>query len=75
MQVLHLPQKSERPPLWNGWSYVTKYYGAEVIFNGMTSMLSFIKIYQFVQMLLVWETKTDGLVISQAHLISKRKNA
>lgn len=34
----------------------------------MTSMLSFIKIYQFVQMLLVWETKTDGLVISQTHL-------
>jgi hypothetical protein len=46
-----------------------KQFGVEVTFNGMTSLLSFIKIYQLVQKLLVeWDTETDGptyrLVIS-----------
>jgi hypothetical protein len=44
VQVLHPPQKSERPPFWNGYSYGIKNYGVEVT-NGMTSLLNFIKIY------------------------------
>jgi hypothetical protein len=27
IQVLHPPQKFERPPLWNGWSYDIKVWG------------------------------------------------
>jgi len=45
MQVLHPPQKFERPPFWNGWSYGIKNYGVEVTFNDMTSLLNFMKIY------------------------------
>jgi hypothetical protein len=52
MQVLHPPQKFERPPFWNGWRYGIKKYGIEVSFNGMTSLLNFIKIYLLVQKLL-----------------------
>jgi hypothetical protein len=52
VQVLHPPQKCERPPFWNGWMYGINKYGAEVTFNGMTSRLNFIKIYQLVQKLL-----------------------
>jgi hypothetical protein len=36
-----------------------KKYGVEVTFNGMTSLLTFIKIYQLVQKLLGEETQTD----------------
>jgi hypothetical protein len=43
MQVLHPPQKFERPPFWNSWRYGIKKYGVEVTFNGMTSILNFIK--------------------------------
>jgi hypothetical protein len=43
VQVLHPPQKFKRPPFWNGWSYGIKKYGVEVTFNGMTSLLNFIK--------------------------------
>jgi hypothetical protein len=39
VQVLHSPQKFERPPFWNGCSYGIKNYGVEVAFNGMTSLL------------------------------------
>jgi hypothetical protein len=52
VQVLHPPQKFERPPFWNAWRYGIKKYGVEVTFNGMTSLLNFIKIYQLVQKLL-----------------------
>jgi hypothetical protein len=52
VQVLHLPQKFERPSFWNGWRYGIKKYGVEVTFNGMTSLLNFIKIYGLVQKLL-----------------------
>jgi hypothetical protein len=52
VQVLHPPQKFERPPFWNGWRYGIRKYGAEVTFNGMTSVLNFIKIYQLVQKVL-----------------------
>jgi hypothetical protein len=52
VQVLHPPQKFECPPFWNGSKYGIKKYGVEVIFNGMTSLLNFMKIYQLVQMLL-----------------------
>jgi hypothetical protein len=43
VQVLHPPQKFERPPFWNGWKYVIKKNDVEVTFNGMTSLLNFIK--------------------------------
>jgi hypothetical protein len=59
VQVLHPPQKFERPPLWNGWRYGIKKYGVEVTFKGMTSLLNFIKIYQLVQKLLGGDTQTD----------------
>jgi hypothetical protein len=43
VQVLHLPQKSERSPFWNGCSYGIENDGIKVSFNGMTSLLNFIK--------------------------------
>jgi hypothetical protein len=52
VQVLNPPQKFERSPFWNGWRYRIRKHGIEVIFNGMTSLLNFIKIYQLVQKLL-----------------------
>jgi hypothetical protein len=52
MQVLLPPEKFERPPFWNGCSYCIKNYGIKVTFNGMTSLLNFIKIYQLVQKLM-----------------------
>jgi hypothetical protein len=52
VQVLHPPQKFERPPFWNGWRYGIKKYGVEVSFNGMTPSTEFNKIYQLVQKLL-----------------------
>jgi hypothetical protein len=52
VQVLHPPQKFERPPFWNGWRYGNKKYGVKVTFNGMISLLNLIKIYQLVQKLL-----------------------
>jgi hypothetical protein len=59
VQVLHSPQKFERPPFWNGWKYGIKKYGVEVTFNGMTSLLNFIKVYQLVQKLLGGDTQTE----------------
>jgi hypothetical protein len=44
-----------------------KKYGIEVTFNGMTSLLNFIKIYQLVQKLLGGghtDRQTGGLMIS-----------
>jgi hypothetical protein len=52
IQVLHPPQKFERPLFWNAWRYRIKMYGVEVTFNDMTSILNFIKIYQLVKKLL-----------------------
>jgi hypothetical protein len=43
VQVLHSPQKFKRPPFWNGCSNSIRYYGVEVTFRGMTSLLNFIK--------------------------------
>jgi hypothetical protein len=65
VQVLHPPQKFERPPFWNGVRNGINKYGVEVTFVGMTSLLNFIKIYQLFQKLL-WGThrQTDRLVIS-----------
>jgi hypothetical protein len=62
VQVLHPPQKFERPPFLNGWSYGIRKYGVEVTFNSMTSLLNFIKIYQLVQKLLGEhiDRQTDG---------------
>jgi hypothetical protein len=68
VQVLHPPQTFERPPFWNGWRYGIKKYSVEVTFNGMTSLLNYIKIYQFVQKLLGGtHRQTDRLVISKPH--------
>jgi hypothetical protein len=53
VQVLHPPQKFERPPFCNAWRYGIDKYGVDVTFNGMTSLLNFIKIYQLVRKLLV----------------------
>jgi hypothetical protein len=53
VQVLHPSQKFKRPPFLNGCSYSIEHYGVEVVtFNGMTSLLNFIKIYQLVQKLM-----------------------
>jgi hypothetical protein len=46
-------QKFERLPFWNVWRYGIKKYGVKVTFNGMTSLLNFIKIYQLVPNLFV----------------------
>jgi hypothetical protein len=59
VQILHPPQKFERPPFCNGWRYGIKKYGDEVTFNGMTFLPNFIKIYQLVQTLLGGHTQTD----------------
>jgi hypothetical protein len=67
VQVLLPSQKFVRPPFWNGWRYRIMKYGVEVTFNGMTSLLNSIKIYQLVQKLL-GDTQTDRLVISEASL-------
>jgi hypothetical protein len=42
-EVLHLPQKFERLPLWNVWTYWIKEYDVKVSFDGMTSLLNVIK--------------------------------
>jgi hypothetical protein len=52
VQILHPPQKFEYPPLWNVCRYGIKKYGVEVIFNGMTTLLNFLKVYQLVQKLM-----------------------
>jgi hypothetical protein len=43
VQVFHPPQEYDRPPFWDGCSYGIKNYGVEVTFNGMASILNFIK--------------------------------
>jgi hypothetical protein len=75
VQVLHPPQKFERPPSWNGWRYGIKEYGVEIIFNGMTFLPNFIKIYQLVQNLL-GGTQTDrqtGDLISLTFLLKESR--
>jgi hypothetical protein len=52
VQVLHPPQKLEHPPFLNGSIYRIKNYGVEVTFNGITSVLNFIQIYQLAQKLI-----------------------
>jgi hypothetical protein len=56
MQVLHPPQKFERPPFWNAWWYRIRKCVVEVTFNDMTSLLNFIRIYWLVQILLCGDT-------------------
>jgi hypothetical protein len=41
------------PPFWNGLSYSIQNYGVVVTFYGITSLLNFIKLYLFVQKLIV----------------------
>jgi hypothetical protein len=69
VQVLHSPQKFERPSIWNGWSDGTKNYGAEVVFSGVTSLLNLIRIYEFIQKLSQdthTDRQTDRMKTSQA---------
>jgi hypothetical protein len=53
VQFFQPSQKFECPPFCHGWSHEIKNYGAEITFNGMTSLLIFMKIYQLVENLLV----------------------
>jgi hypothetical protein len=73
VQILHPPQKFERPPFCNGWRYGIKKYGVEVIFNGMTSLPNFIKIYQLVQTLLGGTHRQDGDLVSLTFLIKENR--
>jgi hypothetical protein len=57
------PQKFGHPPFWNDCSYSVKNYGVEVIFNGMTSPLNFIKLYQLVHKLVGGDRHADRMVI------------
>jgi hypothetical protein len=43
------PWELEISQFWEGWSHVVKSYGVEVTFNGMSSLLNFVKIYQLVK--------------------------
>jgi hypothetical protein len=58
VQDLQSLQKFERPQFWNGCSYGINNYGLEVIFNGVVSLLNFIKTYQLVQKLTWGDTHT-----------------
>jgi hypothetical protein len=49
VQVLHPPQKFERPLFLNGCIYGIKHYIVEVAFDVMTSLLNSIKICHLVQ--------------------------
>jgi hypothetical protein len=64
VEVLHPPQKSERLPFWNRYSYDIKNDGIEAMFNCMTSLLNFIKICQLVQKLIGGTDRQDDDVIS-----------
>jgi len=72
VQVLYTPQKSESPPFWNGWSCEIKDDGVKATFNGMASLLNFVKMYQLVENILVWDKQMNEqagrLVIEQASL-------
>jgi hypothetical protein len=54
---------------FNGCSYGIKNYGVEVTFNGMTSLLNVIKIYQLVQKFKGWEEwERNNMVIPLADI-------
>jgi hypothetical protein len=70
VQVLHPPQKYERSLFWNGCSKGVRNYGVEFIFNGITCLLNFIKVYQLVQTLIGrtdTEIQTDRMVTPVAY--------
>jgi hypothetical protein len=74
VKVLHPPQKFERPPFLNGWRYGINKYGVEVCFNGMTSLLNIIKIYELVQTLLGGHTdRQTGDLISLTFLFEESR--
>jgi hypothetical protein len=64
VQVLHPPQKFERPPYWYDCSYGIRNHGIEITYNGMTSLLSFIKRYQLVQKMMGVDTDLISLHFS-----------
>jgi hypothetical protein len=64
VQVLHPPQKFERSSFWNDWNYIIKNYDVKATFNGFTSLLNLMKIYQLVQNLLMGDTDRHHDIIS-----------
>jgi hypothetical protein len=61
---------------WNGWIYSIKNYGVEVTFNGMTSLLNLIKLYQLVQKFMGWgQTDTQTGWWSHKPTFSFRKES
>jgi hypothetical protein len=73
VEVSHPPQKFERPPFWYAWRYGINKYGVEVTFNGITSVLNFIKIYQLVQKLLGGTLRQTGDLISLTSLFKESR--
>jgi hypothetical protein len=63
VQVFHPPQKFERPQYSNLLTHGFKNYDVEVTFNGMNSLMNYIKIH-LVQKLLGGTHSQDGDVIS-----------
>jgi hypothetical protein len=59
---------------FNGGSYGTKIYGIEVTFNGMTSLLSFIKIYYLMQKLIRGQTRRQGGDLISLHFFIRKKS-
>jgi hypothetical protein len=74
VQVLHSPEMFERHSLWKHWRYGIEKYGIYVTFNGITSLLNFMKIGLEVisgdRRTDRPDRQTDRMVISQAsHLV------
>jgi hypothetical protein len=63
VQVWRPPQKFQRPLFSNGGSYGIKKYGVEVSFNGMTSLLNFIKSIN------LFQKDADGETHGRDHII------
>jgi hypothetical protein len=72
VQVLHPPKKFERPLFGMVAATALKNYAVEVTFSGMTSLLTFIKVYQLVQKLIGRRTQ-DGDLVNQ-HFSFGKKN-
>jgi hypothetical protein len=52
----------KRPPFWNGSSYEIKKCGIQVIFNGISCLPNFMKIYRSAQKCLVGDTQAGDLI-------------
>jgi hypothetical protein len=65
---LNPPQKFEIPSFFNGCSYGIKNCGVEVIFNGITFILNFIKIYHLNKKIIGAGTHRHRVVTSLAYI-------